>query len=99
MTEPVPYSGISTASNKTYITEDSSLVLETLEDGRHHHYLIPSQVASSFPHITAGIIIITLYQTIICTFAGIITLNIKGIIIISSYHHRYHNRYLIPPLV
>jgi len=38
-------SGISTASNKTYVTKDSSLVLETLEDGRHHHYLIPSQVA------------------------------------------------------
>jgi len=38
-------SGISNASNKTYVTEESSLVLETLEDGRHHHYLIPSQVA------------------------------------------------------
>ncbi|XP_023335337.1 uncharacterized protein LOC111706659 [Eurytemora carolleeae] len=38
-------SGISAASNKTYVTEDSSLVLETLEDGRHHHYLIPAQVA------------------------------------------------------
>ena len=40
-------SGSSTASNKTYITEDSSLVLETLEDGRHHHYLIPSQVTTA----------------------------------------------------
>ena len=38
-------SGISNASNKTYVSEDSSLVLETLEGGRHHHYLIPMQVA------------------------------------------------------
>ena len=38
-------SGISTASTKTYISEDSSLVLETLENGRHHHYLIPMQAA------------------------------------------------------
>ena len=26
------------------MTEESSLVLETLEEGRHHHYLIPIQV-------------------------------------------------------
>jgi len=41
-------SGISNASNastKTFISEESSLVLETLENGQHHHYLIPIQVA------------------------------------------------------
>jgi len=38
-------SGISTSSNKTFVSEESSLVLETLEDGRHHHYLIPIQAA------------------------------------------------------
>ena len=40
-------SGISATSNKSYISEDSSLVLETLENGRHHHYLIPVQAARS----------------------------------------------------
>ena len=34
----------SQTSNKTFVTEESSLVLETLEEGRHHHYLIPIQV-------------------------------------------------------
>jgi ribosomal protein L37AE/L43A len=38
-------SGISTTSNKTYVSEDSSLVLETLESGHHHHYLIPMTAA------------------------------------------------------
>ena len=38
-------SAISTTSNKTYVSEDSSLVLETLESGRHHHYLIPMTAA------------------------------------------------------
>lgn len=38
-------SNFSTASNKTFVTEESSLVLETLEEGRHHHYLIPLQAA------------------------------------------------------
>eukprot|EP00090_Calanus_glacialis_P010043 TRINITY_DN18425_c0_g1_i1.p1 TRINITY_DN18425_c0_g1~~TRINITY_DN18425_c0_g1_i1.p1 ORF type:complete len:540 (+),score=148.32 TRINITY_DN18425_c0_g1_i1:22-1620(+) len=38
-------SGISNASAKTFVSEESSLVLETLENGRHHHYLIPIQVA------------------------------------------------------
>ena len=37
-------SGISNASAKTFVSEESSLVLETLENGRHHHYLIPIQV-------------------------------------------------------
>ena len=38
-------SGISNVSNKTYVSDDSSLVLETLENGRHHHYLIPMKAA------------------------------------------------------
>jgi ribosomal protein L37AE/L43A len=38
-------SGISNASAKTFVTEESSLVLETLENGLHHHYLVPIQVA------------------------------------------------------
>jgi hypothetical protein len=38
-------SGISNASAKTFVSEESSLVLQTLEDGRHHYYLIPIQVA------------------------------------------------------
>jgi len=38
-------SSFSAASNKTFVTEESSLVLETLEEGRHHHYLIPIQAA------------------------------------------------------
>ena len=38
-------SAISNTSNKTYVSEDSSLVLETLESGRHHHYLIPMAAA------------------------------------------------------
>jgi hypothetical protein len=48
-------------------------VLETLEDGRHHHYLIPSQVIqytlnlpSSFPHTLTG-------HTVHSKFAIIIT--------------------------
>ena len=40
------FSGISAASHKTYITEESSLVIETLENGMNHHYLIPPQVRS-----------------------------------------------------
>jgi len=38
-------SGISNASARTFVTEESSLVLETVEQGRRHHYLIPIQVA------------------------------------------------------
>ena len=38
-------SGISNVSNKTYVTEESSLVLEVYERGRLHHYLIPLQAA------------------------------------------------------
>jgi len=38
-------SGISNASAITFVTEESSLVLETLENGIHHHYLVPIQVA------------------------------------------------------
>lgn len=38
-------SGISNTSNKTFITEESSLVLETMEEGIKHHYLIPIQAA------------------------------------------------------
>ena len=38
----------SQTSNKTFVTEESSLVLETLEEGRHHHYLIPIQVTIGF---------------------------------------------------
>ena len=38
-------SGISAASTKTFITEESSLILETLENGQHHHYLIPIEIA------------------------------------------------------
>jgi len=38
-------SSFSQTSNKTFVTEESSLVLETLEEGRHHHYLIPIQAA------------------------------------------------------
>jgi len=38
-------SGISNTSAKTFVTEESSLVLETLENGIRHHYLIPLQVA------------------------------------------------------
>lgn len=37
-------SAISNISSKTYITEESSLVLETVEAGIRHHYLIPIQV-------------------------------------------------------
>ena len=38
-------SGISNVSTKTTVYEESSLVLETYEAGRLHHYLIPIQVA------------------------------------------------------
>jgi len=38
-------SAISNVSNKTYYTEESSLVLEVYERGRLHHYLIPVQAA------------------------------------------------------
>ena len=38
----------SQTSNKTFVTEESSLVLETLEEGRHHHYLIPIQARYNF---------------------------------------------------
>lgn len=38
-------SGISSASNKTYITEESSLVLECKEKGVVKHYLIPYHLA------------------------------------------------------
>ena len=38
-------------SNKTFVTEESSLVLETLEEGRHHHYLIPIQARCSFKEL------------------------------------------------
>ena len=38
-------SAISNVSNKTYVTEESSLVLEVFERGRLHHYLIPIQAA------------------------------------------------------
>ena len=38
-------SGISNVSNKTFVTEESSLVLETYEKGRLHHYLIPIMAA------------------------------------------------------
>ena len=38
-------SGISNTSARTFVTEESSLVLETLENGLHHHYLVPVQVA------------------------------------------------------
>ena len=38
-------SGISNTSARTFVTEESSLVLETLENGLHHHYLVPLQVA------------------------------------------------------
>ena len=38
-------SGISNASNKTYITEESSLVLEVVEQGKTRHFLIPHEVA------------------------------------------------------
>ena len=48
-------SGISTASTKTFVSEDSSLVLETLENGRHHHYLIPMQAAIRGKYKKAGI--------------------------------------------
>ena len=37
-------SGISNASNKTFVCEESSLVLEVLENDRHHYYLVPLQV-------------------------------------------------------
>ena len=47
-------SGISTASNKTYVSDESSLVLETLEGGRHHHYLIPIQAARQGKFKKAG---------------------------------------------
>ena len=45
---PYDHLSFSQTSNKTFVTEESSLVLETLEEGRHHHYLIPIQVVSSF---------------------------------------------------
>ncbi len=38
-------SGISGASNKTYLAEESSLVLETTENGVTKFYLIPHDVA------------------------------------------------------
>ena len=38
-------SGISAASNKTYINEGSSLVLETTDGGRTKFYMIPHEVA------------------------------------------------------
>ena len=40
-------SAISNVSNKTFITEESSLVLETYEKGRLHHYLIPLMAAKA----------------------------------------------------
>lgn len=38
-------SAISTASGKTYVAEESSLVLECVEDGITNHYLIPYHLA------------------------------------------------------
>ena len=38
-------SGISNASAKTFVPEESSLVLETVENGIRHHYLVPFVVA------------------------------------------------------
>lgn len=38
-------SGISSASAKTYVTEESSLVLECVENGVKKHYTIPYEVA------------------------------------------------------
>lgn len=40
-------SGISNASNKTYINEHSSLVLETVEEGVTKFYPIPHDVAKA----------------------------------------------------
>ena len=37
-------SGISNISNRTFVSEESSLVLEVLEPDRHHYYLVPLQV-------------------------------------------------------
>lgn len=38
-------SGLSTASNRTYINEASTLVLETIENGIKKHYLVPLSLA------------------------------------------------------
>lgn len=40
-------SGISNLSNRTFVCEESSLVLEVMELDRHHYYLVPLQVAKS----------------------------------------------------
>ena len=37
-------SGISNISSRTFVSEESSLVLEVLEPDRHHYYLVPLQV-------------------------------------------------------
>ena len=37
-------SGISNISSRTFVCEESSLVLEVLETDRHHYYLVPVQV-------------------------------------------------------
>ena len=37
-------SAISNTSNKTFVCEESSLVLEVAETDRHHYYLVPLQV-------------------------------------------------------
>ena len=37
-------SGISNISSRTFVCEESSLVLEVQEPDRHHYYLVPLQV-------------------------------------------------------
>ena len=37
-------SAISNISSKTFVCEESSLVLEVAETDRHHYYLVPLQV-------------------------------------------------------
>ena len=37
-------SGISNISSRTFVSEESSLVLEVAETDRHHYYLVPIQV-------------------------------------------------------
>ena len=38
-------SAISNTSTKTFVSADSSLVLEVQEPDRHHYYLVPLQTA------------------------------------------------------
>lgn len=45
LSEASAISGLSSASGKTFLHEDSTLVLETIENGVKRHFLVPISVA------------------------------------------------------